>query len=180
MLTDSNACNFGWKAPEFELKTPEGVAHKMSDHLDKALLITFICNHCPYVKAIADRLAKDAQVLRQNGVGVLAINSNDYRSYPSDAPPKMVDFAAAYGFDFPYLVDEDQSVASAYGAVCTPDFFGLNATGELQYRGRFDNALMGDPSNRTPEMLNAMLQIAETGKGPEQQVATMGCSIKWR
>ncbi|MEN0041565.1 MAG: redoxin domain-containing protein, partial [Pseudomonadota bacterium] len=108
-----------------------------------------------------------------------AIMSNDYRDYPADAPPRMLEFAAKYGFTFPYLVDEDQSVGKAYGAVCTPDFFGFDGKGTLQYRGRLDDARMGDATNRTPELLNAMRMIAETGQGPDQQEPSMGCSIKW-
>ncbi|MCY4151051.1 MAG: thioredoxin family protein [Aestuariivita sp.] len=180
MLNDTPVCNFGWKAPDFELATPDGSRHRMSDHIKNALLIAFICNHCPYVIRIAARLAEDAHVLKQNGVNVLAIMSNDYQNYPADAPKYMLQFASRYGFNFPYLVDEDQSVARSYDAVCTPDFFGLNANGELQYRGRLDDAGMGDPNNRKPDLLDAMLQIAQTGVGPKEQVASMGCSIKWR
>ncbi len=180
MLNDTPVCDFGWKAPEFELATPNGARHRMSDHIGKGLLVAFICNHCPYVMRIAERLAEDARVLQANGVGVLAVMSNDYNMYPADAPEKMIEFAKHFGFDFPYLVDTDQTVARAYGAVCTPDFFGLNAAGELQYRGRFDDARMGDPANRVPELRNAMLQIAETGEGPRDQIASVGCSIKWR
>ena len=180
MRKDTPICDFGWKAPDFTLNTSDGTAHQMSAHIDKAILIAFICNHCPYVQAIADRLAQDARELQANGIGVLAVMSNDYHSYPSDSPQHMRRFAAHHGFDFPYLVDEDQSVAKAYKAVCTPDFFGLNAQGELQYRGRFDDALMGNAANRTPELRDAMLQIAETGAGPRHQTASIGCSIKWR
>lgn len=181
MLNETLICDFGWKAPEFELPTPDGTLHRMSDQVDKGgLLIAFICNHCPYVLRIAERFAEDARMLQENGIGVLAIMSNDYRSYPADAPAQMVKFASHHAFEFPYLVDEDQSVAKAYDAVCTPDFFGLNARGELQYRGRFDDARMGDPAGRKPELREAMLQIAKTGEGPRQQVASMGCSIKWR
>jgi peroxiredoxin len=180
MRQDTPVCNIGWKAPDFTLETPNGVAHQMSAHIDRGLLIAFICNHCPYVQAIAERLATDARKLQDNGIGVLAVMSNDYLTYPADSPEQMLAFAAQYGFDFPYLIDEDQSVARSYNAVCTPDFFGLNAQGELQYRGRLDDALMGDASNRTPELRDAMLQIAETGEGPKQQIASMGCSIKWR
>lgn len=180
MLNDTPVCNFGWKAPEFALATPEGEMHRMSEHIDKGLLVAFICNHCPYVKQIANRFAEDARTLKEQGVGVLAVMSNDYRSYPSDAPAKMIEFSKHFGFDFPYLVDEDQQVARSYGAVCTPDFFGLNAAGELQYRGRFDDARMGDPSGRKAELRDAMLQIAQTGEGPKEQIASMGCSIKWR
>lgn len=180
MLLDTPICDFGWKAPDFTLKTPDGAAHQMTAHIGRGILIAFICNHCPYVQAIADRLAADARTLQENGIGVLAVMSNDYHAYPADGPEEMLAFAALHGFDFPYLIDEYQSTARAYDAVCTPDFFGFNAQGELQYRGRFDDVQMGDASNRTPEMLGAMLQIAETGEGPREQTASMGCSIKWR
>ncbi|MEP4768783.1 MAG: thioredoxin family protein [Roseibium sp.] len=180
MLLDTPLCDFGWKAPDFTLKDPDGASFKMSDHLgNKGLLIAFICNHCPYVIAVADRLAADASTLQDEGVNVLAVMSNDYRSYSADSPANMKKFAKEYSFPFPYLVDEDQSVGKAYGAICTPDFFGLNADGELQYRGRLDDARMGDATNRTPELLSAMRQIAETGKGPLEQLPSMGCSIKW-
>lgn len=152
----------------------------MRDHLgDKGLLIAFISNHCPYVKAIGERLATDAQELMDDGIGVLAVMSNDYRRVETDSPENMLKFAAHYGFPFPYLIDEDQSVGKAYGAVCTPDFFGFNKDGELQYRGRLDDAAMGDATNRTCELVDAMRQIAETGEGPRQQTPSMGCSIKW-
>lgn len=181
MLLDSPVCDFGWKAPEFELKDADGATARMSDHLaDKGLLIAFICNHCPYVQAIADRLAQDTNALLDEGIGVLAIMSNDYRSVPADAPDRMKAFAQEHGFRFPYLVDEDQSVGRAYGAVCTPDFFGFNAAGELQYRGRLDDLRMKADGERTPELLNAMRMIAETGQGPREQTPSMGCSIKWR
>ncbi len=177
---DTPVCDFGWQAPEFTLKDPSGVSHAMRDHLgDKGLLVAFICNHCPYVKAIADRLASDAQALMDDGIGVLAVMSNDYRKYPADSPENMVAFAEAHGFPFPYLVDEDQSVGRAYGAVCTPDFFGFNGAGGLQYRGRLDDAVMGDPTGRTRELVDAMRQIAATGEGPRDQTPSMGCSIKW-
>ena len=180
MLLDTPICEFGWKAPDFTLKDPDGNSHTMSEHLgDKGLVVVFICNHCPYVKAIGDRLADDARILQDEGIDVLAVMSNDYRDYPADAPPNMKKFAEQHGFTFPYLVDEDQSVGKAYGAVCTPDFFGLNADGELQYRGRIDDVGMGDASNRTPELLNAMRQVAATGDGPKDQAPSMGCSIKW-
>ncbi len=180
MLLDTPVCDFGWKAPDFALKDPDGNSFRMSDHLqDKGLLIAFICNHCPYVKAIAARLSEDARTLMNEGVNVLAVMSNDYQHVPSDAPSYMKRFAEQYDFPFPYLVDEGQTVGRNYGAVCTPDFFGLNRNGELQYRGRIDDAGMGDPAARTPELLNAMRQIAETGQGPRQQTPSMGCSIKW-
>ena len=181
MLLDTPICDFGWRATDFSLKNPDGVCFTMSDQLaDKALLIMFISNHCPYVIAVAERLASDMKELQSHGVNVMAVMSNDYRDYELDSPPNMKQFAEQYGFTFPYLVDESQSVATAYGAVCTPDFFGFNQRGELQYRGRLDSAAMGNAINRERELVNAMLQIVKTGKGPEQQTPSMGCSIKWR
>lgn len=180
MLLDTPLCDFGWKAPDFTLKDPDGASHTMRGHLgDKGLLIAFICNHCPYVQAIADRIARDARELMNEGISVLAVMSNDYSTVPSDRPPQMKKFAEQHGFPFPYLVDEDQAVGKAYGAVCTPDFFGINKDGGLQYRGRLDSAGMNDPADRTPELVNAMRQIAETGHGPKDQSPSMGCSIKW-
>ena len=181
MRLDTPICDFGWQAPEFTLKDPDGRSFTMSDYLgEKGLLIAFICNHCPYVKAIADRLASDAKALQADGINVLAVMSNDYLSYAADNPENMKKFSEFFGFTFPYLVDEDQSVGKTYGAVCTPDFFGFNKDGGLQYRGRLDSAAMGDPTDRVPELLNAMRQIAETGEGPKNQTPSMGCSIKWR
>jgi len=181
MLRDSTLCDFGWTAPGFELPDAHGQMHSMAQHLtDKGLLIAFICNHCPYVIAIAERLAADAQQLMDDGIGVLAIMSNDFHNYPADAPDQMIEFAAGYNFPFPYLVNEDQEVARAYDAQCTPDFFGLNGKGTLQYRGRLDDARMGDGSDRNAELVNAMRQIAQTGSGPREQTPSMGCSIKWR
>ena len=181
MLLDTPVCDFGWKAPDFTLKDPDGKEFTMSDHLgEKGLLIAFICNHCPYVLAIAERLANDTNELMDEGINVLAVMSNDYTYVPADSPQNMKRFAAEYGFKFPYLVDETQEVGKAYDAVCTPDFFGLNKHGELQYRGRLDDARMDNAQERERELLIAMRMIAETGKGPEKQTPSMGCSIKWR
>lgn len=178
---DSPICDFGWKAPIFMLKDPDGKAYSLDDLMgENGLLVAFICNHCPYVKAIIDRLAADANALREDGVNTVGIMPNDYQNYTDDSPAKMKEFAALHGVGFPYLVDETQEVARAYDAVCTPDFFGLNAAGELQYRGRLDDARMDDASDRTPELLQAMRQVAKTGRGPLEQVPSMGCSIKWR
>ncbi len=180
MLLDTPICDFGWKAPDFTLKDPDGKSFTMSEQLgDKGLLIAFICNHCPYVQAIAERLAEDAALLKAEGINTLAVMSNDYRYVQTDSPPYMKRFAEQHGFGFPYLVDEDQSVGKAYQAVCTPDFFGLNAKGELQYRGRLDDARMGNPAGRKKELVNAMRMVAETGEGPREQTPSMGCSIKW-
>lgn len=180
MLLNTPICDFGWKAPEFTLKDPDGTSFTMSEHIgENGLLIAFICNHCPYVQTIAERLAADTKQLISEGFGVLAVMSNDYRHVPADAPRLMKEFAREHGFKFPYLVDETQEVGRAYDAVCTPDFFGFNNKGELQYRGRLDDAGFNDPAGRTPELLNAMRQVAETGRGPEHQIPSMGCSIKW-
>lgn len=180
MLLDTPIGDFGWKAPDFTLKDPDGKSFTLSQNLgDKGLLIMFICNHCPYVQAIASRLAGDAQALMNEGIQVAAVMSNDYRHVPADSPANIKRFAAQHGFSFPYLVDEGQVVGRAYGAVCTPDFFGFNKNGELQYRGRLDDARMGSAAQREPELLNAMRLIALTGKGPKRQHASMGCSIKW-
>jgi len=180
MLLDTPVCDFGWNAPDFTLEDPNGTSFTMSQNLgEKGLMVAFICNHCPYVKAIGSRLAQDAKTLMEDGIGFVAVMSNDYKYVPEDSPENMKKFSETYGFPFLYLVDHDQSVGKAYGAVCTPDFFGLNKDGELQYRGRLDSAAMGDASDRTPELVNAMRAIAATGKGPEHQVPSMGCSIKW-
>ena len=180
MLLESPDVQLGWQAPKFVLTDADGVRFSFEDLIGKSgLLVAFICNHCPYVKAIIDRLVTDAAILQQEGFGVVAIMSNDFHKVPEDRPERMLEFAADHGFTFPYLIDADQAVGRAYGAVCTPDFFGLNAAGELQYRGRLDDAKMGDATNRRPELLEAMRMIADTGKGPTVQHASMGCSIKW-
>lgn len=181
MLLETPGCDFGDPAPHFRLPDAHGQVHDLNDYLGgHGLLIAFICNHCPYVVAIADRLALDARRLMDAQIGVLAINANDSTAYPADAPDKMPAFAERFGFNFPYLIDADQTVARAYGAVCTPDFFGFNKDGQLQYRGRLDDAGKGEASNRTPELLDAMMQISQTGTGPTDQNPSMGCSIKWR
>ena len=180
MLLDTPTADLGWKAAPFALNDPDGNTYRLDELKgENGTLVAFIANHCPYVQAIIDRLVADANVLKSEGINVVAISSNDYRYVPADSPPMMKSFAERHDFSFPYLVDEDQSVGRTYGAVCTPDFFGFNADGELQYRGRLDDARMGDASNRVPELLNAMRQVAKTGKGPAEQIPSMGCSIKW-
>lgn len=180
MLLDTPLCDYGWEAPDFTLIDAHSRSYTMSEEMgENGLLIAFICNHCPYVKAIADRFAEDAKDLAAMGVNVLAVMSNDFYAHPEDDPDHMVAFAKEHSFAFPYLVDEDQEVARAYDAICTPDFFGLNADGELQYRGRLDDARMGDPKGRKRELVEAMKMIAETGQGPQKQMPSMGCSIKW-
>lgn len=181
MAVDTPTCDFGWKAPEFILKDPDGKNFTMSECVgENGLLIAFICNHCPYVQAIADRFAADARKLQSEGINVLAVMSNDYQTYPADSPENMKAFAEKHGFTFPYLVDEDQSVAKTYEAVCTPDFFGFNSKLELEYRGRLDESRKETAPEGAPrELLEAMRQIAETGQGPAEQTPSMGCSIKW-
>ena len=181
MLLDTPICDFGWQAPAFDLKTPKGGRHNLTSlRGERGLLVCFICNHCPYVKAIITRLVADATTLRQDGINTVAIMSNDYQNVAADSPEHMQIFAEKYGFDFPYLVDEQQAVARAYGAICTPDFFGLNAELRLQYRGRLDNLKIGASGERDADLLEAMRQIAKTGAGPNAQTPSVGCSIKWR
>lgn len=181
MLLDTPLCDFGWKAPPFTLADPDGGQHSLDEMMgERGLLVAFICNHCPYVKAVIDRLVADAAALAGDGVNTVAIMPNDYATHPDDSPPRMKAFARQHGFGFPYLIDETQQVARKWGAVCTPDFFGLNAAGELQYRGRIDDAKMGHADGRTAELLEAMRLVASTGNGPRAQIASMGCSIKWR
>ena len=141
----------------------------------------FICNHCPYVQAIVDRLVRDVRELQAQGIGVAAIMSNDQVAYPEDSFDNMKLFAKEHGFTFPYLLDESQEVARAYGAVCTPDFFGFDAGLGLQYRGRLDASRReAGPADARRELLEAMAQVAATGRGPAEQVPSMGCSIKWK
>lgn len=182
MLQQSQVCDFGWAAPGFDLHTPDGTRHSRDSVMDaNGMLIAFICNHCPYVIALIDRLAQDMQALEAIGVGCAAIMSNDFDAYPADAPDKMTTFASKHDLTAPYLVDTDQSTARKYGAVCTPDFFGFDASGGLQYHARLDDINMrGDPAARVPELLNAMGQVATGGQGPQVQTPSMGCSIKWR
>ena len=181
MLLDTPICDFGLKAPDFKLISHDKKSYSRDELAGgNGLLIAFICNHCPYVKAIITNFVLDTQKLRNLGIQTVAIMPNDYISYQADSPKKMGDFAAQHNFGFPYLIDETQSVAKAYGAVCTPDFFGFNANLELQYRGRLDNLTMGKASIRTPELFDAMSMIANTGSGPQNQIASMGCSIKWK
>ncbi|MET0576829.1 MAG: thioredoxin family protein, partial [Mesorhizobium sp.] len=145
------------------------------------LVVAFICNHCPYVKAVIARIVRDATDLKREGVGFVAISSNDAGSYPEDSFDNMKLFAAAHSFSFPYLYDEDQKVAATYGAACTPDFFGFNSDFTLQYRGRLDASRKEEgASNLRRDLYEAMKQIARTGNGPLDQIASVGCSIKWK
>ncbi len=182
MAVSSSVCNFGWKAPDFRLPATDGRVYSLSDiRGPRGTLIMFICNHCPYVKAILDRIVRDARALQALGIGVAAICSNDAEQYPEDGFENMVRVAKEAGFTFPYLHDESQEVARAYDAQCTPDFFGFNAQLELQYRGRLDASGRNPaPWDARRELFEAMKQIAETGQGPREQIPSIGCSIKWR
>jgi len=175
-------CDFGWKAPDFTLPATDGKTYSYSDIAgENGTLIMFICNHCPYVLAVLDRMKRDATDLQKLGIGVAAICANDATAYPADSFENMQKMAREQAFPFPYLHDESQAVARAYDAVCTPDFFGFDKTGGLQYRGRLDASgkKPAGPDTRR-DLYEAMKQIAETGHGPKQQVPSMGCSIKWK
>jgi peroxiredoxin len=171
----------GTKAPAFCLPATDGKAYAFEDVAgSKGTVILFICNHCPYVKAVVDRLVSDAKVLMAESIGFAAICSNDAQAYPEDSFDNMQRFAKAHGFPFPYLHDEDQSVARAYGAVCTPDFFGYDKQRELRYRGRLDEGRTAPiPATARRELVEAMRAIA-AGTTPTDQVSSVGCSIKWK
>jgi peroxiredoxin len=174
-------CNFGWKAPDFTLPGIDGRTHSLHDLKGpKGTVVVFICNHCPYVRAVIGRLVHDAGDLAKLGVATIAISSNDASAYPEDSFDNMKRFAAQHGFTFPYLYDETQEVARAYDAVCTPDFFGFNAALELQYRGRLDASRKELVPGARRDLYEAMKQVAETGRGPAEQTASIGCSIKWK
>jgi peroxiredoxin len=174
-------CNFGEKAHDFTLPATDGRTYSLSDLKGpNGTLIVFMCNHCPYVKAVIDRLIRDASDLKALGVNTIAISSNDATAYPADSFENMRRWALEKRFPFPYLHDETQEVARAYGAVCTPDFFGYDAGLGLQYRGRLDESKRDQAPNARRELFEAMRQVAETGQGPKEQVPSMGCSIKWR
>ena len=166
----------------FHLPATDGRAYSLDEVAGKnGTVIVFICNHCPYVKAVIDRMAADARTLMAEGVGFAAICSNDAEGYPEDSFDNMRRFAKAHDLPFPYLHDADQTVAHAYGAVCTPDFFGYDAKGKLKYRGRLDEGRTGPvPKGARRELVEAMRAIGKTGTAPARQFPAMGCSIKWK
>lgn len=181
MASTPPICDFGWKARDFQLPATDGETYALSDlRGPKGTLIVFICNHCPYVKAITSLLVRDAKDLQKAGIGVAAICSNDSDAYPEDSFDQMRAFAKANQFPFPYLHDVSQGVARGYGAVCTPDFFGFNGKDELQYRGRLDASRTSPVAGARRDLYEAMMAVARTGRGPEEQIASMGCSIKWK
>jgi peroxiredoxin len=169
------------KAPQFDLSGVDGKRHSpQSARGDKGLVVMFICNHCPYVKAVIDRIVRDCNELQSLGIGSIAVMSNDPSDYPEDSFENMKRVAREKGFPFPYVIDETQDVARAYDAVCTPEFFGFNSALELQYHGRLDASRRDAVPNAKRELFEAMKLIAETGKGPKEQIASVGCSIKWK
>jgi peroxiredoxin len=182
MAATPPVCDFGWKAIDATLEDISGRKLSIFENAGpNGLVIAFICNHCPYVRAVIDRIVRDAGDLKALGIGFVAINSNDANAYPQDSFEKMKEFAAQHHFTFPYLHDEDQSAARAYDAACTPDFFGFNSDMELQYRGRLDASRKEEgPADLRRDLFKAMKMVAETGRGPEEQIPSMGCSIKWK
>lgn len=180
-LTPTPICNFGWQAPDFELEGVDGNTYQLADvRGTNGVLVMFICNHCPYVKSIVDRLSAEVTALQEIGIGAVAIMSNDTQAYPEDSFENMKRFSDAHHFTFPYVIDRTQSVARDYDAACTPDFFGFNAKNELQYRGRLDESKTRLIPDARRDLFLAMKQVAETGDGPQEQIPSMGCSIKWR
>ena len=179
--TKASICAFGWKARDFALKGIDGKTYSLADvRGPKGTLVVFICNHCPYVKASIGRIVAEAKALRDIGIGTIAIMPNDTETYREDSFDNMKAFAAKRGFTFPYVIDATQEVARAYDAQCTPDFFGFNTQDELQYRGRLDASRIQPGANVRRDLFEAMKQVAETDHGPQEQISSMGCSIKWR
>jgi len=179
---ETPVCDFGWQAPDFDLPGVDGRRYRLQDVAGpNGLLVMFICNHCPYVKAVLDRIVRDVAELRDHGVGAIAIMANDPSEYPEDSFDNMKRVAADRHFPMPYVLDESQAVAKAYAAVCTPDFFGFNKDLQLQYRGRLDESRKETaPEGVRRDLFEAMKQVAVTGQGPREQIPSMGCSIKWR
>jgi len=182
MAVTPPVCDFNWPAPDFSLPGTDGKTYTLDDVKgENGTLVMFICNHCPYVLAVLDRILRDARELQELGVGIVAISANDVDAYPQDSFENMAKLAQEQGFTFPYLYDESQDVARAYDAACTPDFFGFNADMGLQYRGRLDASRKeAGPADLRRDLFEAMKHVAETGKGPQDQVPSMGCSIKWK
>lgn len=174
-------CDFGWKAVDFALPGVDGKTYALRDVAGpNGLLVMFICNHCPYVKAVIERIVRDVAELKTLGVGAIAIMSNDPTEYPEDSFENMRLLSDQFAFPMPYVLDATQAVAKAYGAVCTPDFFGFNRNLELQYRGRLDESRKESaPAHARRDLFEAMKLVAETQRGPAEQIPSMGCSIKW-
>ncbi|PIR39486.1 MAG: thioredoxin family protein [Alphaproteobacteria bacterium CG11_big_fil_rev_8_21_14_0_20_39_49] len=168
-------------AADFELKGTDGKIYTLENTKgENGLLVMFICNHCPYVQAILDKIIRDCAELKEQGINSIAIMSNDTKNYPDDSFDNMKKLAQQKNFPFPYVIDETQAVAKQYGAVCTPDFFGFNRNLELQYRGRLDSSGMKNNPSADRDLFNAMMQVAQLDKGPRVQHPSIGCSIKWK
>jgi peroxiredoxin len=181
MSVTTPAGQLGFRAPPFDLPAVDGRDYTLeSVRGSNGVLVMFICNHCPYVKAVIDKIVRDARDLAAHDIGSIAIMSNDPTEYPEDSFDNMKAVAAQHGFTFPYVIDETQDIGRAYGAACTPDFFGFNSRLELAYRGRLDASGRSPDPNAARELYDAMLVVARTGKGPAEQKASIGCSIKWR
>lgn len=182
MALETPVCDFGLPAIDFSLPGTDGNIWTLDDcRGENGLLVMFICNHCPYVQAVIDRLVRDTNELKKMGINSVAIMANDANDYPEDSFYNMKRVAQQQGFSFPYLYDETQQVAQQYEAVCTPDFFGYNKDLQLQYRGRLDASRKeAAATDVRRDLFEAMKQVAETGHGPENQTPSMGCSIKWR
>jgi peroxiredoxin len=179
--TETPVCDFGLPAPDFRLQGVDGKTWTLKEARGKkGLLVMFICNHCPYVNAVRDRIIRDVKELKAHGINAVAIMSNDPADYPEDSFDNMRKVARELNFPFPYLYDETQEVAKAYGAVCTPDFFGYNKNFQLQYRGRLDASRKDPAPDARRDLFEAMKQVAQTGQGPKDQISSMGCSIKWK
>jgi peroxiredoxin len=179
--TETPVCDFGAPAIDFALPGVDGKTWTLADCAgEKGLLVMFICNHCPYVQSIRDRIVRDTRELKALGVNTVAIMSNDPTDYEEDSFENMQKVAREFDFPFPYLFDESQEIAKNYGAVCTPDFFGYNADLQLQYRGRLDESRKEAVEGARRDLFEAMKLVAETGRGPEDQIPSMGCSIKWK
>lgn len=181
MAAITPVCDFGWKAVDFALEGVDGETYSLESVRGPAgTLVMFICNHCPYVRGIISRIVRDARELEAQGIGSIAVMPNDTEAYPADSFENMKVFAEQEGLFFPYVIDRNQETARAYDAICTPDFFGFNKDLELQYRGRLDESKTTLVSDARRDLYEAMVQVAETGQGPRDQIASMGCSIKWR
>jgi peroxiredoxin len=174
-------CEFGWKAVDFDLKGVDGRRYALADvQGENGTLVMFICNHCPYVKSVINRIIRDVAELKEHGIGAVAIMVNDPAEYPDDSFDNMKRWSAELRFPFPYVVDPSQQIGRDFGAICTPDFFGFNKDLELQYRGRLDESRKEAVPGAARDLFEAMVQIAKTGEGPREQISSMGCSIKWR
>ncbi len=180
VLLGSPLCDFGSKIIDFSLQNVDEKIYKLNELIgSNGTLIMFICNHCPYVKAIVPRLLETTQILKKENINSIAIMPNNTKDYPEDNFDNMKKFSKLHDFNFPYLIDKTQNTAKAYGAVCTPDFFGYNKSGELNYRGRLSQMKDLKFVNDKNDLLDAMSMISKENKGPEEQFPSFGCSIKW-